>query len=246
MSEPDRAPASALVLALDGALGAFSAALIARDESIAPRGAVAAGQDALERGLTIVDDVLAGVALAEIGTLAVGTGPGSFTGLRIALSYAKSLAFAARLPLIGVSSYDAVAPSDVAGTHAAFVHGRVGIACARLRVGERVERERTVREHVVSGSYAVIADIFATVLPPGTVLPCYGASEGAAGALAERGITVLSVAPQPPIPALAVARRALVATAAERPHALRADYGEAHYAERAPHAAEPRPAEPRP
>lgn len=223
-----------LILAIDGALGAFSAALVAADDRIEPRTATASGNDALERGLTIIDDVLAGVAFGELDALAVGTGPGSFTGLRIALSYAKSLAFAARLPLVGVSSYDVVTPPDCEGTHAAFVHGRAGIACARLRVD--------ARERIVCGTYAAIAETFAGELPPGTILPAYGAAEGVALALGEREITVLHVAPQPPIPALSVARRALGADAATEPHGLRADYGEAHYAERsAAEAPEPTP-----
>jgi len=235
---------SRLWLGLDGALGAFSAALLSSDENVPPRVAAAAGNDALERGLTIVDEVLGGVRCAELHAIAVGTGPGSFTGLRIALSYAKSLAFAARLPLAGVSSYDAVAPPDVTETHAAFVHGRAGIACARLRIrscdGRSGGHAAQWHERIVCGTYETIADALARELPSGTALRSFGAAEGVAPALGERGITVLAVTRHPLSPALAIARRALAG--APRPgesipplaasHALRADYGEAHYAER--------------
>lgn len=52
---------------------------------------------------------LAGVQLSDIGCLAVDVGPGLFTGLRVGLATAKSLAFALRLPVVGVSSLDLVA-----------------------------------------------------------------------------------------------------------------------------------------
>jgi tRNA threonylcarbamoyl adenosine modification protein YeaZ len=50
--------------------------------------------------------------LAEVGTLdglAVGIGPGSFTGLRVAIALAQGLADARGLPLIGVSTGEALA-----------------------------------------------------------------------------------------------------------------------------------------
>ena len=59
----------------------------------------------------LVDEALseAGVTLAELSGIAVGIGPGAFTGLRIALSTAKGIAWAARLPLAGASGLEAMA-----------------------------------------------------------------------------------------------------------------------------------------
>lgn len=64
-----------------------------------------------ERLLPSIDRILqdAGIALAQIDGLAVATGPGSFTGLRIGLSTAKGLAVAADKPLVGVSTLEAIA-----------------------------------------------------------------------------------------------------------------------------------------
>jgi tRNA threonylcarbamoyl adenosine modification protein YeaZ len=57
-----------------------------------------------------VDEVLAaaGCLLDEVDALAVGTGPGSFTGLRVGLATLKTVAYARQLPLVGVMSSDAL------------------------------------------------------------------------------------------------------------------------------------------
>ena len=171
-----------LVLAIDGALGAFSAALIARDASVPPRCASTAGRDALERGLQVVDDVLGGTMFAQLEALAVGVGPGSFTGLRIALSYAKSLAFAAGLPLVGVSSYDALEAPGTPLPVATFVHARAGLACMRLRT----ENGNTS----FCARYAELAETLTATLPPQSELHVCGALEGVTLQLGERGIIV--------------------------------------------------------
>lgn len=56
----------------------------------------------------------AGLGFADLDLLAVITGPGSFTGIRIGLAAMRGIAMAAKKPLIGLSSFDLFA-APVAG-----------------------------------------------------------------------------------------------------------------------------------
>jgi tRNA threonylcarbamoyladenosine biosynthesis protein TsaB len=70
-----------------------------------------------------------GTALEAVTALAIGTGPGSFTGLRVGMSVAKGLALALDRPIVGVSSLpawlesepDAVAALTRAGAREAYL-----------------------------------------------------------------------------------------------------------------------------
>lgn len=51
----------------------------------------------------------AGIRMRDIRAIAVGRGPGSYTGVRIGVTVAKTLAWSLKLPLVGVSSIGALA-----------------------------------------------------------------------------------------------------------------------------------------
>ena len=57
-----------------------------------------------EHLLPMIDRLLAeaGVAIADVGRIAVDVGPGSFTGIRIAVATARGLGLALGVPVIGV------------------------------------------------------------------------------------------------------------------------------------------------
>lgn len=69
------------------------------------------------RLLTLVHDVLdaAGCAWDDVDRIAVGTGPGTFTGLRIGVATARALAEARSIALVGVSTLHSLAACAGAG-----------------------------------------------------------------------------------------------------------------------------------
>ena len=50
-----------------------------------------------------------GISLSKLNAIAISIGPGSFTGLRIGLGFAKGIAYAKRLPIIPVPTMTAMA-----------------------------------------------------------------------------------------------------------------------------------------
>lgn len=101
------------LLALDSSTRAAYVALW-MDGRIAAEQTVAAASNASSALLPAVDAVLraAGIAPAGIGAIAVGGGPGSFTGLRIAAATAKGMVHALRVPLFAWSGLMAAAAAQ--------------------------------------------------------------------------------------------------------------------------------------
>ena len=67
-----------------------------------------------EKLLLLVDEVFekAGLSFADLDAVAVSQGPGSYTGLRIGVSTAKGIAYALKIPLIGINTLQAMAASQ--------------------------------------------------------------------------------------------------------------------------------------
>ena len=102
-----------------------------------PDGAVVEARDEPEEGsrgahasrlLVLLERALdeGGVAWADVDRIAVGVGPGGFTGLRIGIATARALAQARGLPLVPVSSLATLAAGAGDGPVAAVIDARRG------------------------------------------------------------------------------------------------------------------------
>jgi tRNA threonylcarbamoyl adenosine modification protein YeaZ len=127
----------ALILAFDTATDVATSALVDDGEVLGERAS---------RAQTLLADVdalvrQAGAHPSDVTGLAVGIGPGSFTGIRIGLAAARGLALALDVPAAGVSTLDALAagapgaiPVIDAKRREVFVPGPRVVAPAALEI----------------------------------------------------------------------------------------------------------------
>lgn len=97
------------ILAFDTSAAQCAAALLCGDRVWLKIEAMDKGQ--AERLLPLLADLLAeaGVAWRDLAAIAVGTGPGNFTGVRISVAAARGLALGLGIPAIGVTRLEALA-----------------------------------------------------------------------------------------------------------------------------------------
>lgn len=102
------------VLSLDSATEACSAAVLCDGVLVAHR------FERMHRGhaeilMLLVQDVMqqAGLTFDKLDLIATTVGPGGFTGLRIGLASARGLALAAGIPIVGVTTLEAVAKANL-------------------------------------------------------------------------------------------------------------------------------------
>ncbi len=139
-----------MILGFDTSAAHCAAALLSGERVLAARvEAMAKGQ--AERLMPLLEELLAeaGVGWRDLAALAVGVGPGNFTGVRIAVSAARGLALGLERPAIGINGFEALAeaatPMGRAATTGptaevlAVIAGRAGrLALARVRHGRLV------------------------------------------------------------------------------------------------------------
>ncbi|HEX4150934.1 MAG TPA: tRNA (adenosine(37)-N6)-threonylcarbamoyltransferase complex dimerization subunit type 1 TsaB [Steroidobacteraceae bacterium] len=161
------------VLALDTATEACTVALLAGEDLISET--VEIGRGHAQEILSMVDRVLAqaGATLSSLSGIAASIGPGSFTGVRVCVSVAQGLAFGAGLPVVPVTTLEALA-LEAMGRGAVQV-----LACLDARMGE-----------VYWGCFAARpAPIWVGALSPVSVGPAAGVRlPAAAGSTHFRGI----------------------------------------------------------
>lgn len=107
--------------------------------------------------LPFVQSVLAeaGLSLQQLDGLIIGRGPGSFTGVRIAAGVGQGLAFSADLPVVGVSSLQAMAQAAWRLHEASHV-----VSAIDARMGE-----------VYVGTYSVIDGLMSKTMPEQVMPP---------------------------------------------------------------------------
>ncbi len=100
-----------LILCIETATKLCSVALTRDGVVLATRDLESEKHVHAEKVNVFIDEVMkeAGLSLRELNAVAVGIGPGSFTGLRIGLSAAKGLCYALEIPIIGISTLHTLA-----------------------------------------------------------------------------------------------------------------------------------------
>ena len=121
-----------LILALD-TTSAHCAVALVRDGSVVASETREMSKGQAEHLVPIMHEVLRGakVSLKELDAIAVATGPGNFTGVRICVSTARGLALALKIPAIGVSVMEALAYKQTHPT-LSIVDARAGMIYTQL------------------------------------------------------------------------------------------------------------------
>ncbi len=176
------------ILALDASTEMCAAALgdgVTWDEC-----AQVAGHRHSELLLPMIRELLDrhGIALADLDGIAFGAGPGAFTGLRIACGIAQGLALGAGLPVIGVSTLEALAET----ARQRYASSRV-IAALDARAQEiYIAAYRHDGEHWVEVSAPAVIAPGAVTVPVGSDWIGVGSGFAAYPALRERCVAALS------------------------------------------------------
>ena len=132
-----------IVLGIDTSTQVCSVAIADGDRVIAETSSIGRGSDLL----VMIDAVCVGAAIGahDLEAVAIGAGPGSFTGLRIGMATAKGIAFAAKCPLWAVSSLAALAHVQLVADPDGIVVGVLDARRGEVYAGAyRRDADRTI------------------------------------------------------------------------------------------------------
>jgi tRNA threonylcarbamoyladenosine biosynthesis protein TsaB len=153
-----------LTIAIDASQDVCTLAL-GRDCSLVAEYAFAHKMNLLRRMLPNIESMLhdAGLAKGDIDGVIVALGPGSFTGLRIGVTIAKSLAYVLGRPIIGIGTLDTmargVAPVETEALICPMIFARADEAYWSLFDSGGVTR---LRDYVVSSIGQILDDLAGT------------------------------------------------------------------------------------
>ena len=106
-----------MLLAVDTSTRAIGVALYDGSRVLSAETWVSDNYHTVELAQSVADNLSrVGVEPEDLEAVAVALGPGSFTGLRIGLAFAKGIAFPRGLPLVGIPTLDVVASSQALNT----------------------------------------------------------------------------------------------------------------------------------
>lgn len=166
------------ILAIDTTLGACSTAirmsgeLIGSNREIRMRGHV-------ERLLPMIDELLndSSIGIKDMDYIAMTRGPGTFAGVRIGLAAAKGLALALNIPIIAISSLEALA-FDFAQTNIDFVgdiavmidarRGEVYMQSFQIQSGDIIPVDKPISSAIVDAQSTIaagVSDIIGSACP---------------------------------------------------------------------------------
>ena len=113
----------ALILCIETGTDICSVGLSRDGELVSLRESVE-GRDHAKRVGVFVDELLRenGIAPDELEAIAVGMGPGSYTGLRIGVSFAKGMCYGLQIPRVAVGSLDALAEVAIEDNEAGILN----------------------------------------------------------------------------------------------------------------------------
>lgn len=103
------------VLAIDTAANLCAACVLDTSRAHVAKQSLDIGKGHVEHLMPLIADVLerAGCGYRDLDRIAVATGPGSFTGVRVAVAAARGFALALRIPAIGVNTLEAIAAQSL-------------------------------------------------------------------------------------------------------------------------------------
>ena len=124
------------ILAIDTSTAWCSVALSLADQSVCRHEKVSAGASQLL--LPWVDELLQeqSLTLTDIDAIAIGIGPGAFTGVRLGVAVVQGLAIAKKLPVLPVASLDAIASQLVLTPHFLESQSHIFMVAIDARMGE--------------------------------------------------------------------------------------------------------------